>query len=138
MYAGILCTPPPPSEGGRKRTDWRQAFNGIIFRLRTGGQWNRLPERFGDDTRSTAGFRRGNRNGVMEKIWAVMVTGCEELDGAHWEWQSADERDGQGAVRRRRSRPQPDGSRQTGARAQCDRRPGRRPVGGGDRRGECP
>ena len=82
--------PPPPAKGGRKRTDWRQAFNGIIFRLRTGCQWNRLPERFGDDSSVHRWFQRWNKNGVMEKIWAVMVTGCEELDGVHWEWQSAD------------------------------------------------
>jgi putative transposase len=26
----------------------------------------------------------------MEKVWAVMVSDCEELGGVHWEWQSAD------------------------------------------------
>ena len=30
--------PPPAVKGGRKRTDWRQAFNRIIFRMRTGCQ----------------------------------------------------------------------------------------------------
>ncbi len=32
--------PPPPEKGGRKRIDWRQAFNAIIFRMRSGCQWN--------------------------------------------------------------------------------------------------
>src|SRR5438876_8627461 len=42
--------PPPPKEhGGRPRIDWRQAINGIIFRLRSGCPWNKLPERFGSD-----------------------------------------------------------------------------------------
>jgi putative transposase len=82
--------PPPPAKGGRRRTDWRQAFNGIIFRMRSGCQWNRLPERFGDDSSVHRWFQRWNRNGVMEKIWAVMVSECEELDAVSWEWQSAD------------------------------------------------
>ena len=33
---------PPKSHGGRQRIDWRAAFNGIIFRLRSGCQWNHL------------------------------------------------------------------------------------------------
>ena len=82
--------PPPAAKGGRKRTDWRQAFNGIIFRMRTGCQWNHLPKQFGDDSSVHRWFQRWNKNGVMEKIWAVMVSECEELDGVRWEWQSAD------------------------------------------------
>ena len=53
--------PPPPVKGGRKRTDWRQAFNGIIFRMRTGCQWNRLPKQFGDDSSVHRWFQRGTR-----------------------------------------------------------------------------
>lgn len=29
-------------------------------------------------------------NGVMQRIWAVMVARCEKLDMMFWEWQSAD------------------------------------------------
>jgi putative transposase len=87
----LADAPPPPAEkGGRKRADWRRAFNGIIFRMRTGCQWNRLPEEFGDDSSVHRWFQRWNRNGVMEKIWAVLVSGCEELGAVEWEWQSAD------------------------------------------------
>ena len=81
---------PPTEKGGRKRADWRKAFNGIIFRMRTGCQWNRLPKEFGDDSSVHRWFQRWSRNGVMEKIWAVLVSGCEELGGVDWEWQSAD------------------------------------------------
>jgi len=41
--------PPPKSHGGRDRIDWRAAFDGIIFRLRAGCQWNKPPKHFGDD-----------------------------------------------------------------------------------------
>ncbi len=82
--------PTPPARGGRKRTDWRQAFNGIIFRMRTGCQWNRLPKQFGDDSSVHRWFQRWCQNGAMEKVWAVLVAECDELDAVHWEWQSAD------------------------------------------------
>ena len=82
--------PPPPGNGGRKRTDWRQAFHGIIFGMRTSCQWNQLPKRFGDDSSVHRWFERGNQNGAMQKVWAEMVSGCEELGGVSWEWQSAD------------------------------------------------
>ena len=81
---------PPSAKGGRKRTDWRKAFNGIIFRMRSGCQWNKLPKKFGDDSSVHRWFQRWCKNGTMEKIWALMVEQCGELDGVHWEWQSAD------------------------------------------------
>ncbi len=81
---------PPTEKGGRKRTDWRRAFNGIIFRMRTGCQWNRLPKEFGDDSTIHRWFQRWNKNGVMEKIWAALVGECDELGAVQWEWQSAD------------------------------------------------
>jgi putative transposase len=82
--------PPPPAKGGRERTDGRQAFNGIILRLRTGCQWDRLPERFGDDSSVHRRFQRWNKDGVMAKIWAALVEDCDELGGVAWRWQSAD------------------------------------------------
>ena len=82
--------PPPPAKGGRPRADWRQVFNGIIFRMRTGCQWNRLPKQFGDDSSVHRWFQRWCKNGVMEKVWAVLVGECDELGAVSWEWQSAD------------------------------------------------
>ncbi|MBV8311450.1 MAG: IS5 family transposase [Planctomycetaceae bacterium] len=82
--------PPPKSHGGRSRIDWRAAINGIIFRLRSGCQWNRLPKHFGDDSSVHRWFQRWCRNGVFEKIWAVLVQECDELGAVHWKWQAAD------------------------------------------------
>jgi len=46
----ILNEQYPPKPKGHRRVDLRRVLNGIIFRLRTGCQWNRLPEAFGDDS----------------------------------------------------------------------------------------
>ena len=40
----------PPMRTGRKRIDPRGALDAIIVRLRSGGQWNRLPKEYPDDS----------------------------------------------------------------------------------------
>ena len=86
--------PPPPKEhGGRPRIDLRAAFNGIIFRLRSGCQWNRLPKQFGDDSSIHRWFQRWCRHGVFAKIWAALVEECDDLGAVAWKWQAADGRE---------------------------------------------
>ena len=46
----ILKEHDPPKSTDRSRIDQRAALDAIIFRLRTGCQWNRLPEEFPDDS----------------------------------------------------------------------------------------
>ena len=38
-----------PKSTGRRRADQRQMLNGIIFRMRSGCQWNHLPKELGSD-----------------------------------------------------------------------------------------
>ena len=80
----------PPAQYGPDRIDQRAAFDGIIFRLRSGCQWNHLPEEYGDDSSVHRTFQRWVKRGVLDRLWAVLVKDCEELDGVDWEWQSAD------------------------------------------------
>lgn len=80
----------PRKRTGRRTADWRKVINGIIFRMRSGCQWNQLPRQFGDDSTVHRWFQRWCQDGVMEKIWGVLVQECEELGGVRWEWQAAD------------------------------------------------
>jgi putative transposase len=80
----------PTKTTGRKHAEWRRCLNGIIFRMRTGCQWNQLPKEFGDDSTVHRWFQRWNKDGVMERIWAELVSECDDLGGVSWEWQSAD------------------------------------------------
>jgi putative transposase len=87
----ILVADCPPKEGaGRSRINWRRALDGIIYRMRTGCQWNQLPKDFGDDSSIHRWFQRWNRRGVMKQIMALLISDCAELGGVNWEWQSAD------------------------------------------------
>ena len=80
----------PPKPKGHRRVELRRVLNGIIFRLRTGCQWNRLPEAFGDDSTVPRHFQRWCQCGLFARMWAVLVQACEDLDGVDWEWQAAD------------------------------------------------
>ena len=80
--------PAPPT--GRPRIDQRAALNGIIYQMRSGVQWNQLPEKFGDDSSVHRTFQRWVEKGVLQAIWARLVENCAELGGVDWDWQSAD------------------------------------------------
>ena len=86
----ILAEYDPSKDTGRKRIDQRRALDGIIYRLRSGVQWNQLPKEFGDDSSVHRTFQRWAGQKVFEYIWSVLVGDCAELGGVDWEWQSAD------------------------------------------------
>jgi putative transposase len=81
---------PPPQAIGRPRANPRRILNGIIYVMRSGCQWNRLPEQYGNDSTVHRTMQRWIRRGVLERFWAVLVENCEELGGVDWQWQSVD------------------------------------------------
>jgi putative transposase len=80
----------PPAGRGRGRVDARAILDAVIFRLRTGCQWNHLPSELPDDSTVHRTFQRWVRLGVLERIWATLVAESDELGGVEWEWQAAD------------------------------------------------
>jgi transposase len=86
----VLAELDPPKQTGRRWIDPRGALDAIIFRLRSGCQWDQLPERFGPKSTVHDWFQRWVEGGILEKIWAVLVAECDELGGVQWQWQAAD------------------------------------------------
>jgi putative transposase len=86
----ILVQRYPRAATGRPRSDLRRVLDGVIFRLRSGCQWNQLPERFGSDSTVHGWFQRFVEDGVLEQIWAVLVAECDQLGAVSWEWQAVD------------------------------------------------
>lgn len=80
----------PPARFGPDRIDQRKALDGVIYRMRSGVQWNHLPREFGDDASVHRTFQRWVKRGVLARVWALLVKGCEELGGVDWQWQSFD------------------------------------------------
>jgi len=86
----LLAERYPPAATGRPRADLRRVLDGIIYRLRSGVQWNQLPRRFGADSTVHGWFQRFVTDGVLREIWAALVAECDELGAVCWEWQAAD------------------------------------------------
>jgi putative transposase len=103
----------PRKATGRKPVDWRKCLNGIVYQMRTGCQWNKLPEQFGDDSSVHRWFSRWSQDGVLEKIWAVLVERCDELGDVEWKWQAADSRLGKARFGGRTPAPIPRTGRKT-------------------------
>jgi transposase len=80
----------PPASTGRPRDDRRPIINAIIHRFRSGCQWNHLPREFGDDSKIHRVFLHWVKLGIFEKIWAQLLTECDELEQGQWDWQAAD------------------------------------------------
>lgn len=71
----------PRKRTGWRPADWRKILNGIIFRMRSGCQWDQLPKRFRPKSMVHDCFQRWNRTGIMAKTMAVLIKECEEAGG---------------------------------------------------------
>jgi putative transposase len=80
----------PPKKKGRPRVEPRGIVDALIFRMRTGIQWNQLPSSYPDDSTVHRTMQRWQQLGLFEKLWALLVEHCEALGGVAWEWQAAD------------------------------------------------
>lgn len=80
----------PPKHFGRKPVEPRPILDALIFRLRTGCQWNHLPTEFPDDSTVHRRFQRWRSLGLFDRLWATLVEHCDELGAVQWEWQAAD------------------------------------------------
>jgi putative transposase len=80
----------PPKTTGRSRTNARRILDGIIFRFRTGCQWNHIPKAYGDDSTIHRTFQRWVEINLFEMIWLLLAAECDELALVNWEWQAAD------------------------------------------------
>jgi transposase len=86
----VLAEFDPAARFGPERIDQRKALDGVIYRMRSGIQWNQLPKEFGDDASVHRTFQRWVTRGVFARLWALLLEGCEELCGVDWQWQSFD------------------------------------------------
>ncbi len=70
----------PVAPTGRPRADLRLVLDAIVYRMRSGVQWNRLPRSFGADSTVHGWFQRFVADGVLEEVWAALVAECDGLD----------------------------------------------------------
>ncbi len=122
----------PRARTGRPRAELRRVLDGIVFRMRSGCQWNQLPERFGSDSTVHRWFQRFVEDGLFEELWALLAGECDQLGRTDRRWQAAD-----GCLGKARmggeKRAQSHGSRQARNEEESARGGGRRPARSGDR-----
>src|SRR5579859_1289206 len=135
--APIIADLDPPKSTGRPRINARRALDASILRLRSGCQWNHLPNDLPDDSSVHRTLQRWITLGVLDRMWASLIAECDELGGVDWQWQSADAAMGKARLGGPH-RPQPDRPRQARREAQPLGGGGGRTAGGGDRRRQRP
>ena len=75
----LLPVPPRRPDGrGRPWRDARQVLNGILWILRTGAQWQDLPERYPPYQTCHRRFQSWVRSGVFERILQALATDLQE------------------------------------------------------------
>jgi transposase len=126
----------PKKPTGRRVARWRKMLNAILFRMRSGCQWERLPERYGPKSTVHDWFQRWVEGGIFEKIWAVLVVECDEIGAVQWQWQSADAMPGKARSGGEKDGQESHRSRQEGDQEEPGGRRRRRPAGRDDRRGQ--
>ena len=81
----------PGPKGGRPRVNLRGVADGIFYLLRTGCQWNALPQAtYGSGKTAHKYFQLWTRAGVFKRMWQAGLTEYDALKGIAWKWQAAD------------------------------------------------
>ena len=74
----IILEDMPLRPTGRPRVDLRRVFAGIIFRMRSGCQWAKIPQTFGCKSTLHHWFQLWCARGVMQRIWERLVEHADE------------------------------------------------------------
>ena len=84
--------PPAPShaKGGRPRVADRAIFAALIYLLRTGEQWNALPDEFPPSSTVHDRMQEWERKGFFTALWQAGLTEYDEVTGIDWQWQAMD------------------------------------------------
>ncbi len=86
----IIPPDPPHPRGGRPRVEARRILGGIVYRLRTGCQWQAIPRHFAPGPTVHRRFQEWVKAGVFEDIFKGLLWYYDELHGVDWKWASLD------------------------------------------------
>ncbi len=90
VFMKYLPPEPAPNRRARPVVPFRQVLGGIVYRLRTGGQWKAIPAEFGSGSTCHRRFQEWQALGVFEQVWADQVRTYDQHRGIAWDWQILD------------------------------------------------
>jgi len=88
--APLLVVVKPRKKPGRPRTADRPLFNGVMWVLRTGAQWQEVPREFGAKSTVHDRFQEWVQTGAFAQAWTLLLQEYDEFVGLDLHWQSAD------------------------------------------------
>ena len=88
--APLLVVVKPRKKPGRPRNADRPLFNGVIWVLRTGAQWQEVPREFGAKSTVHDRFQEWVQTGAFAQAWTLLLQEYDEFVGLDLQWQSAD------------------------------------------------
>jgi len=77
-------------KGGRPPVADRVAMMGILYRLRTGCQWDAIPAEFGSRSTCYRRFVEWTQAGVFKMMHVEMLLYYDDKRGIDWIWSSLD------------------------------------------------
>lgn len=86
----LIPPAPSPAKGDCPRTPDQQAFEAIVYVLRTSIQWNALPRELGVSSIVHDCFQRWKQKGRLKALWQAGLHDYDEVQGIEWEWQAVD------------------------------------------------
>jgi len=88
--APLLVVDKPRKKPGRPRHDDRPLFDGVIWVLRTGAQWQEMPPVFGPKSTVHARFQEWVHTGAFAHAWTLLLAEYDEFGGLDLHWNAAD------------------------------------------------
>src|SRR5215471_2574973 len=91
LLAPLLGPEKAPGTPGRRAVAFRRIFDGIVYVLRTGCQWQALPrQEYAPGSTVHGRFRQWVQAGVFEQAWKVLLAYYDQEVGIDWKWQALD------------------------------------------------
>ena len=76
--------------GGSAPTPFRVLLAGMLYRLKTGCQWNMVPKQYGSKSALHEHYQRWVHAGVFAKILDMIASEFHDCSGYDFEWQAMD------------------------------------------------
>jgi len=91
LIAPILGPEKEPGTPGRPATPFRRIFDGILYVLRTGCQWQAIPrQEYAPGSTVHGRFRQWVKAEVFARVWKVLLQYYDDQIGIAWKWQALD------------------------------------------------